>query len=256
MNRQSVAALSGDPQHASQVQWLVNRDLFPEALGTVLIRVLPGGAELPSHQLAMAESVTFLLSGGGEWSANDGPWSLSAGEGVFNPAGTRRAFTATFGKDATLLEVWGHPSNPGVASHSVNSDTGSGCRISHVVDKDDDILQTTGGFIDMGVHWLATTETVGASTLVLATSTFTPGGSHQLHRHTDADEFFLIIEGCGTLLTEQGSERLKAGEVVYLAAGEWHGFTTDPGVTTRSVYGYLGVGNLKQAGYEVREGVA
>lgn len=253
MKRQSVAAFSKGSRSASEVQWLVNDDLFPGARGAVLVRVLPDGAELPSHQRTMAESVSFLLSGQGEWSANDGLWRLNPGEGVYSPAGTRHGFTATLGKDVILLEVWGKPINLG---EPVPGPTRGGCvrRISQIADKDDGILQTTGGFIGMGVHWLATTETVGARTLVLATSTFTPGGSHQLHRHVDADEFFLIVEGGGTLLTEQGPERLRAGEVVYLANGEWHGFVTDPGVTTRSVYGYLGAGSLEQAGYEVRKG--
>ncbi len=254
MNRQSVNALSGYPQDFGLVQSFVDTELFPEALGSVLIRVVPAGADLPSQQLTKGESVTYLLSGQGEWSSNDDVWSLSPGEGVYSPLGTHRCFSSSTDKDAILLEVWGNTiKSDGVTPPPVNGSSVSDCRISRVAEKGGDFLQTAGGFIDMGVHWLATAETVGARSVVLATSTFTPGGSHQLHRHTEADEFFLVMEGGGTLLTEHGAERQEAGEMVYLAAGEWHGFTTDPGVTTRCVYGYLGAGSLEEAGYEIRE---
>ncbi|MFY0579771.1 cupin domain-containing protein [Cystobacter fuscus] len=80
-----------------------------------------------------------------------------------------------------------------------------------------------------------------------------PGGSHQLHRHPHADEFFLVLQGGGEHLTKDGPVRLNPGDLAYIPAGEWHGFQTDPGVTTRTVYGYLGAGSLAQAGYELLE---
>jgi quercetin dioxygenase-like cupin family protein len=114
-------------------------------------------------------------------------------------------------------------------------------------------LREAGGFERMAVHWLATTGTVGSRRLALATSTFTPGGSHDLHRHPDADEFFLVLAGGGDHLTERGRVRLAQGDLAYIPAGEWHGFRTRPGVTTVALYGYLGAGSLRQAGYQIQE---
>jgi quercetin dioxygenase-like cupin family protein len=209
---------------------------------------------LPAHSLPRAESVTFVLSGKGDWKADGRIWPLTPGEGVFNPPGTRRAFDAARDEDAVLLVVYGGTADPRDAvPHPVDGASACGCRISRTADQGNSPLREAGGFIDMGVHWLATTQTVGTRSVVVATSTFTPGGSHQLHRHPHADEFFLVLRGGGEHLTKEGPVRLNPGDMAYIPAGEWHGFRTDPGVTTRTVYGYLGAGSLAQAGYELLE---
>jgi quercetin dioxygenase-like cupin family protein len=237
------------------VQWLVNRELVPEALGMLMVQALAKGSRLSAHSLPGAESVTFVLSGQGDWSADGRTWRLSPGEGVFNPPGTRRAFDTRQDEDAVLLVVYGGTADPGEAEpHAVDGVAGCGCRISRTADQvGHSPLGEAGGFIDMGVHWLATTQTVGTRAVVVATSTFTPGGSHALHRHPHADEFFLVLGGGGEHLTKDGPVRLNPGDMAYIPAGEWHGFRTDPGVTTRTVYGYLGAGSLAQAGYELLE---
>jgi quercetin dioxygenase-like cupin family protein len=248
MIRRTLAKTAG-------VQWLVNRELVPEALGMLMVQTLSRGSGLPAHGLPGAESVTFLLSGKGYWSTGGQTWELKPGEGVFNPPGTRRAFEVGKDEDAVLLVAYGGTADPGEAeAHAVDGSAGCGCRISRTADQGaHSPLGEAGGFIDMGVHWLATTQTVGSRAVVVATSTFTPGGSHQLHRHPHADEFFLVLQGGGEHLTKDGPVRLNPGDLAYIPAGEWHGFQTDPGVTTRTVYGYLGAGSLSQAGYELLE---
>jgi len=255
MIRRTIEALSGSSrQRTSGVQWLVNRELIPEALGMLMIQELTEGARLPEHSLPGAESVSFLLSGKGDWRADGETWRLAPGEGVFNAPGTRRAFEARSGENAVLLVVYGGTSDPRDAEPHAADGAGCGCRISRTADQGSHSpLGEAGGFIDMGVHWLATSQTVGTRSVVVATSTFTPGGSHQLHRHPKADEFFLVLQGGGEHLTKDGPVRLNPGDLAYIPAGEWHGFRTDPGVTTRTVYGYLGAGSLAQAGYELLE---
>jgi quercetin dioxygenase-like cupin family protein len=241
---------SQQPTHG--VQWLVNRELIPGALGMLMIQALPKGARLPEHQLPVAEAVTFVLSGKGRWNAGGESWPLTPGEGVFNPPGSRRAFNAEGDEDSVLLVVYGGSADPRDAvPQEADGVTGCGCRIAHAVDRGNSPLREAGGFVDMGVHWLATSQTVGTRAVVVATSTFTPGGSHELHRHPHADEFFLVLRGGGEHLTKDGPVRLNPGDLAYIPAGEWHGFRTDPGVTTRTVYGYLGAGSLSQAGYEL-----
>ncbi|UQA56802.1 cupin domain-containing protein [Polyangium aurulentum] len=254
MIRRTVNALGDGPRPRMDAQWLVNGDIVPGALGMLLVQALSKGAELPVHTLPAAESVTFLLSGKGEWSAPREPWPLAPGQGVYNPSESRRAFRATDDEGAVMLVVYGGTTDPRDALPCATyGATGCGCRIAGAADRGDGALRAAGGFIDMGVRWLATTQTVGARALVVATSTFTPGGSHALHRHPRADEFFLVLQGGGEHLTQDGPVRLNPGDMAYIPAGEWHGFRTDPGTTTRTVYGYLGAGSLEQAGYELLE---
>ncbi len=118
----------------------------------------------------------------------------------------------------------------------------------------DHLLAGEGGFTDMGVRWLATTDTLGTTGLVVATSTFAPGGHHEPHRHPHADEFFLVLRGGGYHHAPDGPVRLDPGDLVHVPAGEPHGFATDPGTVTTALYGYLGAGSLDQAGYEVEGG--
>jgi quercetin dioxygenase-like cupin family protein len=254
MIRQTVEALGGSSTRADGTQWLVNRDVTPGALGMLMIQTLSKGARMPAHLLSAAEAVTFVLSGRGEWPAGEQRWPLSPGEGVFNPPGTRRAFEAAREEEAVLLVAYGGTADPREAMpQEVSGMAPCGCPITRTADGGNSHLRAAGGFIDMGVHWLATSQTVGTRKLVVATSTFTPGGSHQLHRHPHADEFFLVLQGGGEHLTKNGPVRLNPGDLAYIPAGEWHGFQTDPGVTTRTVYGYLGAGSLEQAGYELLE---
>jgi quercetin dioxygenase-like cupin family protein len=112
-------------------------------------------------------------------------------------------------------------------------------------------LASAGGITAMDVRWLVTAETRGARSLAVACSAFTGAGTHELHRHPHADEFFLVLDGGGEHLTETGPVRLVPGDLVHIPAGEWHGFRTAPGVTTRTVYGYLGAPGLAGAGYEL-----
>jgi quercetin dioxygenase-like cupin family protein len=114
------------------------------------------------------------------------------------------------------------------------------------------VLEAGGGFTDMRVRWLVDAATTGSTALVVATSAFAPDGHHELHRHPYAEEFFLVVEGSGEHLTADGEVRMGPGDLVVVPAGDWHGYRTDPGITTRTVYGYLGAASLGDAGYEVR----
>jgi hypothetical protein len=49
-----------------------------------------------------------------------------------------------------------------------------------------------------------------------------------------------------------GQHPAHPGDLAFIRAGEWHGLRTDPEITTHTVYGYLGAGNLAQA-LEIRE---
>lgn len=260
MIRQTVAALTQPATRAPRTQWLVHPRLAPGARGLVAVEVLRDGVAGTPHQIPTAESATLLLTGKGTWTGAAN-LVLGPGEGVFNPPGTWRGLTPESSEATVLLTVYGSCADVETAptAPAGTPDTGGcGCHIAPAAESQPadhgDVLGTVGGSVDMGVRWLATTDTVGSRSLVVATSTFVPGGSHELHRHRHADEFFLVLSGTGEHLTQDGPVRLGPGELAFIPAGEWHGYRTDPGTTTRTVYGYLGAGSLAQAGYDLRTG--
>jgi quercetin dioxygenase-like cupin family protein len=214
--------------------------------GTITIETLAAGATSPPGRTT-AETITFVLSG--SLTCNGSGRPLSAGDTMFHPPGCVRSFR-NIGSEPALL----------FGAHSTASAERAGAdgreapqRVSLDI-VDDPSLDRERGFISMGVRWLATGETVGSRTVTLGTSTFEPGGQHDLHRHPHAAEFLLIVSGRGRHLTEDGAAAMTDGQIVMIATGEWHGFCTDPGVTTRTVFGYLGAASLSDAGYELKPG--
>jgi len=56
-----------------------------------------------------------------------------------------------------------------------------------------------------------------------------PGGQTPFHRH-DWHHVVYVLEGQGTLRTEEGEQPLRAGSVVYATPGGMHGFATASGM--------------------------
>jgi quercetin dioxygenase-like cupin family protein len=206
--------------------------LVDGVLGAISVHALGIGAELVEEP--DVESAVVVLGGAVDWAGEP----LGPGDGVHG----RCRVTAT-AADTRVLVLHGRHATPdrkGVRWH-----------YAPARGTDDRLLRAEGGFTDMGVRWLATADTVGARGLVVATSTFEPGGHHGLHRHPHADEFFLVLRGGGHHLAPDGPIRLDPGDLVHVPAGEPHGYRTDPGTVTTALYGYLGAGSLDQAGYEL-----
>ncbi|XVV02578.1 cupin domain-containing protein [Actinosynnema sp. CA-248983] len=183
------------------------------------------------------EAAALVIAGEAEWAETGAV--LRVGDGVHGPA--------ELSGEARLLVL--------TSRHPAPADSRT-WRFSHADGHiaGDHLLADVGGFADMGVRWLATTDTLGTAGLVVATSTFAPGGHHEPHRHPHADEFFLVLRGGGYHHAPDGPVRLDPGDLVHVPAGEPHGFATDPGTVTTALYGYLGAGGLDQAGYEVEGG--
>ena len=205
--------------------------MSPEPLtgrhGTVEVLSLAPGETLPAGGDDTESAVVVLtgdVSGHGD------------GASLFLPPGGRDRLTAG-AQGARVLLVRARAAS--VAAGRVDADHRSSAA-----------LETGGGFTDMRVRWLVSAAS-GSTALVVATSVFAPDGHHELHRHPYAEEFFMVVEGRGEHLTATGAVRLGPGDMVLVAAGEPHGYRTDPGVTTTTVYGYLGAASLDDAGYEV-----
>jgi quercetin dioxygenase-like cupin family protein len=211
--------------------------------GSLTIEALAAGATSPPNRTT-ADTITFLLRGC--LSCNGSAAPLLAGDAIFHPPSCVRSFR-NIGSEPALLFV----TRSTTSREPCPADTGGAPRRLSREVADDPSLDSNSGFISMGVRWLATRDTIATSNVTLGTSSFEPGGQHDLHRHPHAVEFLLVVGGGGMHLTEDGGTPLTYGQVVLIPSGEWHGFCTDAGVTTHTVFGYLGAGSLAEAGYEL-----
>lgn len=225
------------PETRSGFRTLIDRQLYPQVLGGLTAEALPAGAVRDTA--VAAESATVVIAG----RLDCGSRAVGPGDGLYHPPGSRHRFTAAAPSVLLTVHARTGPAEPGPPSGPVPL----------ARRPEDGALTRAGGFAGMGVHWLATAQTVGTRRLALATSEFTPGGRHDRHRHPDADEFFLVLSGGGEHLTDAGPVRLGPGDLAYVPAGEWHGYRTWPDVSTVALYGYLGAAGLSQAGYQVQD---
>lgn len=106
------------------------------------------------------------------------------------------------------------------------------------------------------VQELISRRTVGSERGSLFITTFEPGGSHVLHRHTSSAQISYLLRGTGEHLTENGPVPLKAGDVTFAAKGEWHGFRNVGSEPAVLVSLYSPAADLASTGYETYEGEA
>jgi quercetin dioxygenase-like cupin family protein len=256
--RQTATALTQQITQAPRTQWLVHPRLTPGARGLVAVEVLRDDVITSPHAVPTAESATLVLAGKGTWIGGTDPL-LGPGEGAFNPPGTWRGMTPQGSELTVLLTVYdgaGDLAQPPEPVDNQPDPHRCGQRIVAPLvhcSADSGDVSATAGLVDVAVRRLASQDTVGARSLLIATSTFAPGGRHELHRHPHADQFFLVLSGRGEHLAQDGPVRLATGDLAFIPAGEWHGFRADPVITTEVVYGYLGAGSLDQAGYELQD---
>jgi quercetin dioxygenase-like cupin family protein len=232
-------------------QRLVGAETFAGAGGMLSAHWLPAGSGI--EDVATAESAVYLLAGSAlRRTGAGGDHLMAPGDAVYYPPGAARSLRTPAENGALFLEasaaIDSAPPSPELArGHAADE----GHLVGAVTDDGTGTLGADGGFAGMAVRWLVDQAGAGARYITLATSAFEPGGSHELHRHRGADEFFLVLAGGGEHLTAAGPLPIGAGVTVYIPRGEWHGFHTNPGVVTHAVYGYLGASSLDAAGYEL-----
>lgn len=56
---------------------------------------------------------------------------------------------------------------------------------------------------------------------------FEPGQEHALHTHADMEKIYVVLEGRGSFLLEDGSEAMHAGQMMIAPAGVAHGVLND-----------------------------
>lgn len=66
------------------------------------------------------------------------------------------------------------------------------------------------------------------SALLVDVVSYAPGGTSPLHFHREIDHFFFVLEGRGRIVINDQEHRLRAGSVVWIAAGDVHKVYADP----------------------------
>ena len=93
-------------------------------------------------------------------------------------------------------------------------------------------------------------DDTGARRMILLSSELPPGKVHLLHRHPNAEQIMYVLEGSCLALSEGEPVRLKEGDAVFIAQGEWHGVRNDTDQPAVTLVIYSGAGSLEEAGYE------
>jgi len=112
-------------------------------------------------------------------------------------------------------------------------------------------LKKEDGWIDMQVQFLIDEKTADSGRMLVGRTVLPPGAAHERHRHSNVDEFWIVIKGEGVMYTEEGEEPSGEGDVVFTPAGYWHGFKNTSDEDVVLVWGWSGAGSLEKAGYEI-----
>lgn len=112
-------------------------------------------------------------------------------------------------------------------------------------------LKREEGWVDMQVQFLVDQATAGSEDFLLGWTVLPPGARHERHRHPDADEFFIVIQGEGMIYTDATQEPSGEGDVIFTPRGHWHGFDNTGEQDVVLVWGWSGAGSLEGAGYEI-----
>lgn len=111
-------------------------------------------------------------------------------------------------------------------------------------------LSRNDGWVDMKVQFLLDKHNIGSDDFLLGWTVLPPGAKHDRHRHHEADEFFIVLHGSGTIYTNDGEEPSSKGDVIFTPRGDWHGFHNTGEGDVVLVWGWSGAGTLEDTGYE------
>lgn len=279
-------------QPLTDLSWLLDADLGGSEQGAVARMTIEAGGGQEPHRHPGSEEVTLVLEGSGSALVDGEWRPIGEGNLLHAPAGVEHALTAgPDGLDLLVVlaapsaaaagwEPANTPSSPTLIASEVGEEgvsqgapTGrergesraiprgataqgrpSAARLLSGLETEEVTLDDPAtGFIGMNARWLATDEICGTGSIVVGSSRFAPeGGAHELHRHGEAAEFFIVLAGEGVQLDEDGSEvPVEVGEAALLPRNSWHGFRNTGAEEVRAVFGFLGATSLDTAGYEL-----
>ena len=111
-------------------------------------------------------------------------------------------------------------------------------------------LRADEGWVDMRVQFLIDKHAAGSEDFLLGWTVLPPGARHDRHRHHQADEFFIVLQGSGFVYTNEGREPAGRSDVIVTPRGHWHGFDNTGEEDVVLVWGWSGAGALEDTGYE------
>jgi quercetin dioxygenase-like cupin family protein len=120
----------------------------------------------------------------------------------------------------------------------------------------DHTLKEEEGWHRMDVRWLITDKSVGSTMTVVGRTTMPPGvkAQHAWHRHPNAEEWELVIQGVGIKHVGEESFFIRPGDVAFVPRDVYHGLENASETETLvTVWGYCGASSLAQAGYIIPE---
>ena len=113
-------------------------------------------------------------------------------------------------------------------------------------------LREEDGWVDMQVQFLIDKAQNNSENFLLGWTVLPPGAMHDRHRHFHVDEFWIVVAGNGVMYTHDGGEQPgQKGDVVFTPRNQWPGFKNTSDEDIVLVWGWIGKGSLKEAGYEV-----
>ena len=261
-------------QPLTDLSWLIDADLGDSDHGAVARMTIEAGGGQEPHRHPGSEEVTLVLEGEGS-ALVDGTWlPIEAGNLLHAPPSSTHALTAgPEGLDLLVVlsatsaaaagwEPADTPSSPttnasAVGEEGVSQGAPPAAQTARVLTgretEEIELDDPATGFIGMNARWLATDEICATGSIVVGASRFAPeGGAHELHRHAEAAEFFIVLSGEGAQLDEDGAEvPVEVGETALCPKGTWHGFRATGPEEVRAVFGFLGATSLDRAGYEL-----
>jgi quercetin dioxygenase-like cupin family protein len=120
----------------------------------------------------------------------------------------------------------------------------------------DKTLTEKEGWHRMDVRWLITDKSVGSTLTVVGRTTMPPGvkAQHAWHRHPNAEEWEVVIEGIGIKHVGEESFYMRPGDVAFVPRDIYHGLENASDTETLvTVWGYCGAPSLEKAGYVIPE---
>lgn len=247
-------------QALTDLSWLVDAELGDSDLGAVARMTIEAGGGQEPHRHPDAEEVTLVLEGSGTTLVGGERLPIEAGNLLYAPAGTTHALEAGVeGLDLivvlaeTSASAAGWEATPATTPTNEVAGAASARLLTGHETEEIELDDPASGFVGMNARWLADEAICETGSILVGNSRFAPhGGAHELHRHPEGAEFFVVLSGEGVQLEPDGTEiPVEVGELALLPRGSWHGFRNVGEDEVRAVFGFLGATSLDNAGYEL-----
>jgi quercetin dioxygenase-like cupin family protein len=251
-------------QTLTDLSWLIDAELGDSEHGAVARMTIEAGGGQEPHRHPHSEEITLVLEGSGRALA-DGIWlPIEAGNLLYAPADSVHALEAAAdGLDLLVVlsatsataagwEPAGTPSSPTTIASEVGEE-GVSKVLTGEETEEIELDDADSGFLGMNARWLADESICATDSILIGNSRFAPGrGVHELHRHPEGAEFFVVLSGEGVQLEPDGTEvSVEVGAMALLPRGSWHGFRNTGEEEVHAVFGFLGATSLEGAGYEL-----